>query len=152
MNLLGRQIRRLWDAASAVVFVIAFLQLPYFLEIYRHRLDEQRVQTERTLALLRASPTPDPASIAVKDAELIAIRERLDAASRTGLARLWVFASLDVDLAKRTVAEMKPGLSFDPESLVFGLLGFPASLIFSGLTAAAAGLLLPGRRSLDRAR
>jgi hypothetical protein len=47
---------------------------------------------------------------------------------------------------------MKPGLSFDPESLVFGLLGFPASLIFSGLTAAAAGLLLPGRRSLDRAR
>lgn len=146
MSFAATQIRRLWDAAFAVMFVLAFLQLPHFLELYRHRLDEKRVQTERFLTELRTSPTPDRTTIAAREAELPRIRESLDAVSRGGIARLTVFWNLDWDVARRTYDAMKPGLTFDGEALQFGALGLLCGLVTSGLSAALIGALLPRRR------
>ncbi|MCM0019667.1 MAG: DUF2937 family protein [Tagaea sp.] len=146
MRFVATQIRRLWDAAFAVVFVLVFLQLPHFLELYRHRLDEKRVQIERILTELNASPTKDTTTIAAKEAELPPIRANLEAVSRGGFARVTVFWNLDWDVARRTYDSMKPGLTFDGEALQFGVAGLLCGLVTSGLSAALFGALLPRRR------
>ena len=143
MSFVATQIRRLFDAVFAVAFVLAFLQLPVFFELYHHRLDEKRVTTENLLTTMRASPTPDASTIARTEAELPALRARLDALAQGGFGRLRAFFDLDMDVAKRTLGMMQPGIRFDLDSLGFGAIGLLLGLISSAILAAIARMLLP---------
>ncbi len=143
MSFIAAQIRRLVDAVFAVAFVLAFLQLPVFFELYHHRLDEKRVTIENLLTTMRASPTPDTTTIARTEAELPALRARLDLLAQGGFGRLRSFFDFDADVAKRAFGMMKPGLRFDVDSLGFGAIGLLLGLISSAIVAAIARLLLP---------
>jgi hypothetical protein len=146
MNFVATQIRRLWDAGFAVVFVLAFLQLPVFFELYHHRLDEKRVTTETLLATMRISPTPDTTTIARTEAELPVLRGRLDLLAKGGFGRLRAFFDLDTDVAKRALGMMQPGLRFDLDSAGFGAIGLLFGLGVAGALAAFFRLLTPRRR------
>lgn len=143
MSFIAAQIRRLVDAVFAVAFVLAFLQLPVFFELYHHRLDEKRVTIENLLTTMRASPTPDTTTIARTEAELPALRARLDLLAQGGFGCLRSFFDLDADVAKRAFGMMKPGLRFNVDSLGFGAIGLLLGLISSAIVAAIARLLLP---------
>jgi len=141
MNFVATQIRRLFDAVFAVAFVLAFLQLPVFFELYHHRLDEKRVTIENLLTTMRASPTPDATTIARTEAELPALRARLDLLAQGGFGRLRAAFDLDMDVAKRALGMMQPGIRFDLDSLGFGAIGLLFGLISSAILAAFARLL-----------
>ncbi|MBL0928884.1 MAG: hypothetical protein J0H39_09180 [Alphaproteobacteria bacterium] len=143
MNFVTTQIRRLFDAVFAVAFVLAFLQLPVFFELYHHRLDEKRVTIENLLTTMRASPTPDATTIARTEAELPALRARLDLLAQGGFGRLRAAFDLDMDVAKRALGMMQPGLRFDLDSLGFGAIGLLLGLMSSAILAAIARLFLP---------
>lgn len=145
MNFVATQIRRLFDAVFAVAFVLAFLQLPVFFELYQHRLDEKRATTETLLATMRASPTPDATTIARTEAELPALRARLETLAQGGFGRLRAFFDLDREVANRAFGMMQPGLRFDIDSLGFGAIGLLAGLIASAILAAIARLFMPAR-------
>jgi len=143
MNFVATQIRRLFDAVFAVAFVLAFLQLPVFFELYHHRLDEKRVTTENLLTTMRASPTPDTTTIALTEAGLPALRARLDLLAQGGFGRLRSFFDLDMEVAKRALGMMQPGIRFDLDSLGFGAIGLLLGLISSAILAAIARLFVP---------
>ena len=143
MNFVATQIGRLFDAVFAVAFVLAFLQLPVFFELYHHRLDEKRVTIENLLTTMRASPTPDTSTIARTEAELPALRARLDLLAQGGFGRLRAVFDLDTEVAKRAFGMMQPGIRFDLDSLGFGAIGLLLGLISSAILAAFARLFLP---------
>ncbi|CAN0460055.1 unnamed protein product [Phaeothamnion confervicola] len=138
MSAIAGGLRRLWDALFAVTFALAGFQLPAFLAVYRHRLDQSALELDRQLAAMRASPTPDASSIARIEATVPELRRAVEALGGSGIGRLRAFAEhFDWPVVQAALGLHEPNL---PLTLEAALYAAGAAILGLFVAAATAGL------------
>ncbi len=140
-------LRRLWDALFAVTFAISGMQVPAFLGVYRHRLDQSALELDRQLSAMRASPTPDASSIARIEAAIPELRQAVVELGGNGLGRLRAFlANFDWPVVEASLRLHEPGLPLTLEAAAYGAGAAILGLIFAAATAGIARGLFPSRQ------
>lgn len=149
MKALAAGIRRIWDALFAVAFALAGFQITAIMAIYRQRLDQKLMDIEQALAVLRASATPDAATIARYEAELPVIRRTVAELGETGLGRIHAFLThFDAAIVWRIRETYEPSLPLTLEAAAYAAAAALVGLILAALLAGVVRAIFfrPSRR------